>query len=161
MLFQNSYYFTDNLVFRATLFTYQLVITPITFRPLNNCGCKEWRTIPKIFPVSLMTIFFLLFFFFFFYSSTWHSSFTQNTLFENLYIKISFSSQHWTGQSIEKCVKISVFREYRKNINFTTESVKTKIQQCRAQLDIRPEIITSRQVSQKMFLVWNRPINKI
>ena len=52
-----------------------------------------------------------------------------------------------------KNVKISVFREYRKNINFTTESVKTKIPQFRAQLDIRPEIMTSRQVSQKMFLV--------
>ena len=91
MLFQNNYYFTDNLVFRATLFTYQLVITPINtrvFRPLNNCGCKEWRTIPKIFSVSLMTI-----------------------------LK------------------------------------QTKIPQFRAQLDIRPEIMTSRQVSQKMFLV--------
>ena len=58
-------------------------------------------------------------------------------------------------------MKISVFREYKINISFSTESVKTKIPQFRAKLDIGPEIMASRQVFRKMFLVLNRRVKSV
>ena len=58
-------------------------------------------------------------------------------------------------------MKISDFSKYKINISFNTESVKIKIPQFRAQLDIRPEIMASRQVFQKMFLVLNRCIKSV
>ena len=36
-------------------------------------------------------------------------------------ITIIFSGQHWTGKSIEKMGKISVFGEFSKNVNFFTK----------------------------------------
>ena len=66
-----------------------------------------------------------------------------------------FLSQGSTEQdNLSKYVwKFQLSGNIKKNINFTTESDKTKIPQFRAQLDIKPKIMTSRQVSPKMFLV--------
>ena len=42
------------------------------------------------------------------YSNTYNRSFTQNTLFEKFYIKITFSGQHLKALSIKKCEKFYV-----------------------------------------------------